>query len=145
MAGPLGKRFLRTAGTMLGSYLDDAFRLGGNVGQNLATSALQAGKAKFAPQLVGKTGKEMESFGDLRRFDLGGLPIRIYDDESDHKDWLKNFRSSEKPQTRFDLEIPTSQMYASQINELRDMPVWSADPQRMGTKQPLLSRRDWDW
>ena len=59
MAGPLGKRFLRTAGTMLGSYLDDAFRLGGNVGQNLATSALQAGKAKFAPQLVGKTGKEV--------------------------------------------------------------------------------------
>ena len=59
MAGTLGKRFLRTAGTMLGSYLDDAFRLGGNVGQNLATSALQAGKAKFAPQLVGKTGKEV--------------------------------------------------------------------------------------
>ena len=59
MAGPLGKRFLRTAGTMLGSYLDDAFRLGGNVGQNLATSALKAGKSKFAPQLVGKTGSEV--------------------------------------------------------------------------------------
>ena len=57
MAGPLGKRFLRTAGTMLGSYLDDAFRLGGNVGQQAATSALRAGKAHFAPQLVGKTGK----------------------------------------------------------------------------------------
>ena len=59
MAGQFAKTFLRTAGTALGSYLDDAFRLGGNVGQNLATSALQAGKAKFAPQLVGKTGKEV--------------------------------------------------------------------------------------
>ena len=59
MAGPLGKKFLRTAGTMLGSYLDDAFRLGGNVGQDLATTALRKGKAKFAPQLVGKTGSEV--------------------------------------------------------------------------------------
>ena len=59
MKGQLAKTFLRTAGTALGSYLDDAFRLGGNVGQNLATSALKAGKAKFAPELVGKTGKEV--------------------------------------------------------------------------------------
>ena len=59
MKGQLTKNFLRTAGTGLKTYLDDAFRLGGNVGQNLATSALQAGKAKFAPQLVGKTGKEV--------------------------------------------------------------------------------------
>ena len=59
MKGQLAKTFLRTAGTALGSYLDDAFRLGGNVGQNLATSALKAGKAKFAPQLVGKTGSEV--------------------------------------------------------------------------------------
>lgn len=85
------------------------------------------------PVDAGKTGKEMESFGDLRRFDLGGLPIRIYDNQSSFKDWLNQFKGTEKPQTRFDLEIPTSQMYASQINELRDMPVWSADPQRMGT------------
>ena len=55
----LAKNFLRTAGTSLGSYLDDAFRLGGDVGQNIATSALKAGKAKFAPQLVGKTGSEV--------------------------------------------------------------------------------------
>ena len=96
------------------------------------------------PVDAGKTGEEMESFGDLRRFDLGGLPIRFYDNQSEYKDWLKNFRSSEKPQTRFDLEIPTSQMYASQINKLRDMPVWSADPQRMGTKPrtpPIRFRR----
>ena len=59
MKGQFAKTFLRTAGTTLGSYLDDAFRLGGNVGQNLATSALKAGKAKFAPQLVGKTGSEV--------------------------------------------------------------------------------------
>ena len=59
MKQQLAKQFLRTAGTALGSYLDDAFRLGGNVGQNLATSALKAGKAKFAPQLVGKTGSEV--------------------------------------------------------------------------------------
>jgi hypothetical protein len=51
------KNFLRTAGTSLGSYLDDAFRLGGDVGQNLATTALRKGKEKFAPELVGQTGK----------------------------------------------------------------------------------------
>tara|TARA_Y100000401_G_scaffold37486_1_gene28129 strand:- start:19 stop:567 length:549 start_codon:yes stop_codon:yes gene_type:complete len=59
MKGQLAKTFLRTAGTALGSYLDDAFRLSGNVGADLATTALKAGKAKFAPQLVGKTGKEV--------------------------------------------------------------------------------------
>ena len=59
MQGKLAKRFLRTAGGALGSYLDDAFRLGGNVGADLATTALKAGKAKFAPQLVGKTGSEV--------------------------------------------------------------------------------------
>ena len=55
----VAKNFLRTAGTSLGSYLDEALGLGGKVGQNLATSALKAGKAKFAPQLVGKTGSEV--------------------------------------------------------------------------------------
>ena len=59
MKQQLAKQFLRTAGGALGSYLDDAFRLGGNVGQNLATTALKSGKAKFAPQLVGKTGSEV--------------------------------------------------------------------------------------
>ena len=53
----LAKNFLRTAGTSLGSYLDEAFRLGGDVGQNLATTALRKGKEKFAPELVGQTGK----------------------------------------------------------------------------------------
>ena len=57
MKQQLTKNFLRTAGTGLKNYLDDAFRLGGNVGQQAATSALRAGKAQFAPQLVGKTGK----------------------------------------------------------------------------------------
>ena len=51
--------FLRTAGTALKSYLDDALRIGGNVGQEAATAALRAGKAKFAPDLVGKVGAEV--------------------------------------------------------------------------------------
>ena len=34
MAGPIVKGILRTAGTALGSYLDEAFGLGGKVGQN---------------------------------------------------------------------------------------------------------------
>ena len=58
MRGQLTKNFLRTAGTALGSYLDDAFLLGGNIGQNIATSALKAGKAKFAPSM-GAYGKEV--------------------------------------------------------------------------------------
>tara|TARA_Y100000004_G_C8762451_1_gene347145 strand:- start:111 stop:656 length:546 start_codon:yes stop_codon:yes gene_type:complete len=58
MKGQLAKTFLRTAGTALGSYLDDAFRLGGNVGADLATTALKAGKAKFAPSM-GAYGKEV--------------------------------------------------------------------------------------
>ena len=53
------KAFLRIAGSQLGGFLDEALNLGGNVGQNLAMSALKAGKAKFAPNLVGKTGKEV--------------------------------------------------------------------------------------
>ena len=53
------KAFLRTAGTALKSYLDDALRIGGNVGQEVATAALRAGKAKFAPDLVGKVGAEV--------------------------------------------------------------------------------------
>ena len=53
------KAFLRTAGTALKSYLDDALRIGGNVGQEAATAALRAGKAKFAPDLVGKVGAEV--------------------------------------------------------------------------------------
>ena len=57
--GPTGKVFLRTAGTALTGYLDDALRIGGNVGQEAATAALKAGKAKFAPDLVGKVGKEV--------------------------------------------------------------------------------------
>ena len=53
------KAFLRTAGTALTSYLDDALRIGGNIGQEAATAALRAGKARFAPDLVGKVGKEV--------------------------------------------------------------------------------------
>jgi hypothetical protein len=53
------KALLRLAGSQLGGFLDEALRIGGNVGQDLAMSALRAGKAKFAPNLVGKTGKEV--------------------------------------------------------------------------------------
>ncbi len=53
------KAFLRLAGTQLGGFLDEALRIGGNVGQQAATAALRAGKSKFAPDLVGKVGKEV--------------------------------------------------------------------------------------
>ncbi len=53
------KALLRLAGSQLGGFLDDALRIGGNVGQQAATAALRAGKAKFAPDLVGKVGKEV--------------------------------------------------------------------------------------
>jgi len=72
MKQQFAKQFLRTAGGALGSYLDDAFRLGGNVGADLATTALKAGKAKFAPQLVGKTGKEVPML--LREGNTAAIP-----------------------------------------------------------------------
>ena len=53
------KALLRVAGSQLGGFLDDALRIGGNVGQQAATAALRAGKAKFAPDLVGKIGAEV--------------------------------------------------------------------------------------
>ena len=45
-------KLLALAGGKLGGYLDEALKLGGNVGQQVATSALRAGKSKFAPQFV---------------------------------------------------------------------------------------------
>lgn len=59
MIGATGKSFLRLAGSGLKNYLDDALRIGGNIGQEAATAALRAGKAKFTPDLVGKVGKEV--------------------------------------------------------------------------------------
>tara|TARA_S200000501_G_scaffold327026_1_gene326009 strand:- start:278 stop:826 length:549 start_codon:yes stop_codon:yes gene_type:complete len=59
MIGPTGKSFLRIAGSNLGGYLDKSLGIGGKVGQQAATAALKAGKAKFAPDLVGKVGKEV--------------------------------------------------------------------------------------
>ena len=53
------KALLRLAGSQLGGFLDDALRIGGQVGQDLATSALRAGKAKFAPQMVGAATSEV--------------------------------------------------------------------------------------
>ena len=41
----LAKNFLRTAGTSLGSYLDDAFRLGGDVGQNFSNNCFKKRKS----------------------------------------------------------------------------------------------------
>ena len=49
----------RLAGAKLGGYLDDALRIGGQVGQDLATAGLKAGKAKFAPQMVGAATNEV--------------------------------------------------------------------------------------
>ena len=53
------KALLRLAGSQLGGFLDEALRIGGNVGQDLATAGLRAGKAKFAPQMVGATTNEV--------------------------------------------------------------------------------------
>ena len=39
MKGQIAKQFLRTAGGALGSYLDEAFGLGGKVGAERATTA----------------------------------------------------------------------------------------------------------
>ena len=58
MIGPTGKSFLRLAGKNLSGYLDEALVLGGKVGQQAATAALKAGKAKFAPNMAA-TGKEV--------------------------------------------------------------------------------------
>ena len=55
------KTFLRTAGSQLGGYLDDALALGGRIGQEAATVGLQAAKAKFAPGMAA-TGKEVPAF-----------------------------------------------------------------------------------
>ena len=53
------KAFLRLAGSQLGGFLDDALRIGGVVGEKAATGLLRAGKSQFAPDLVGKVGKEV--------------------------------------------------------------------------------------
>ena len=53
------KSFLRTAGSHLGGYLDKALNIGGKVGQEAATAALNYGVKTFAPELVGKVGKEV--------------------------------------------------------------------------------------
>ena len=44
MAGPIVKGILRTAGTALGSYLDEALDIGGKIGQKTATGILDACK-----------------------------------------------------------------------------------------------------
>ncbi len=61
MIGATGKSFLRLAGSSLGGYLDDALGIGGRIGQQAATAALKAGKAKFAPSMAA-TGKEVPAF-----------------------------------------------------------------------------------
>ena len=49
----LKKKMMRTAGDMLGGYLDSALQLGGKLGQAGATAALNYGMKKFAPNLAG--------------------------------------------------------------------------------------------
>tara|TARA_B100001778_G_scaffold280953_1_gene245888 strand:+ start:3127 stop:3672 length:546 start_codon:yes stop_codon:yes gene_type:complete len=55
----VAKSFLRTAGGQLGGYLDKALNIGGKVGQDAATAALNYGVQRFAPKLAGKVGKEV--------------------------------------------------------------------------------------
>ena len=59
MIGLTGKSFLRVAGSNLGGYLDKALGIGGKVGQQAATSALNYGVGKFAPKYVGKATKDI--------------------------------------------------------------------------------------
>ena len=68
----LKKKMMRTAGDMLGGYLDSALKLGGQVGQAGATAALDYGMKKFAPNLAGKTGKEIPKF--LRNSPTSTIP-----------------------------------------------------------------------
>ena len=65
-------KLLAMAGTKLGGFLDEALRLGGNVGQQVATSALKAGKSKFAPEMVGAVGKEVPKL--LREGSKSAIP-----------------------------------------------------------------------
>ena len=44
------------------SYLDKAFKIGGDVGQAGATAALNYGVKKFAPDLAGKAAGEIPKF-----------------------------------------------------------------------------------
>ena len=59
MVGGTGKTFLRLAGANLGGFLDKALGVGGKIGQQAATSALNYGVGKFAPQYVGKAAKDI--------------------------------------------------------------------------------------
>ena len=63
--GTAVKGLLRAAGTNLNAFLkqyaDDALRVSGKLGQDAATAALQFGVNRFAPDIAGKTGKEVPS------------------------------------------------------------------------------------
>ena len=55
-------RLLAMAGTKLGGFLDEALTIGGKVGQSAATSALNYGRGKFAPELANMATKEVPKF-----------------------------------------------------------------------------------
>ena len=60
--GAVTRGLLRTAGTALGGYLDEALKLGGTVGQSAATAALNYGRGKLAPQLADVATKDLPKF-----------------------------------------------------------------------------------
>ena len=60
--GMITKNLLRTAGTALGGYLDEALKLGGDVGQSAATAALNYGRGKLAQQLADAATKDIPKF-----------------------------------------------------------------------------------
>jgi len=70
--GAATKNFMRVAGGRLGSYLDKAFKIGGDVGQAGATAALNYGVKKFAPDLAGKAAGEIPKF--LRNAPTSTIP-----------------------------------------------------------------------
>ena len=60
--GPVVKKLLRTAGSQLGGYLDKALKMGGDVGQAVATEGLNLGIQAFAPKMAGMANKDRSKF-----------------------------------------------------------------------------------
>jgi hypothetical protein len=60
--GPVVKKLLRTAGSQLGGYLDKALKMGGDVGQAVATEGLNLGIQTFAPKMAGMANKDRSKF-----------------------------------------------------------------------------------
>ena len=74
--GPVVKKLLRTAGSQLGGYLDKALKMGGDVGQAVATEGLNLGIQTFAPKMAGMANKDRSKF---LRTDSRSLFLKLVD------------------------------------------------------------------